>query len=196
MKSSFFWDYITVYSTESQPTFRKNMSTLCSGSSSITSDDFQSTTWRHIPEDGTPQWSWNLTVPAWHVLRSCTFHCKNFGDSFIPPTTIDALYAVCTSNLFPCACAVLLSGPLPVNGSNCLHCHTKLLGNSSLHDTSVCQAQNYNLTLIQLASGLRLLQDLFLLLFGLWGYWHCGHSWPIVPASGDSVDDCGEADGM
>jgi hypothetical protein len=33
-------------------------------------------------------------------------------------------------------------------------------------------------------------------LFGLWGYWHCGHSWPIVPASGDSEDDCGEADGM
>jgi hypothetical protein len=28
---------------------------------------------------------------------------------------------------------------------------------------------------------------------GLWGYWHCGHSWPIVPASGDSEDDCGEA---
>jgi hypothetical protein len=35
-----------------------------------------------------------------------------------------------------------------------------------------------------------------LLLFGLWGYWHCGHSWPIVPASGDNEDDCGEADGM
>jgi hypothetical protein len=31
---------------------------------------------------------------------------------------------------------------------------------------------------------------------GLWGYWHCGHSWPVVPASGDSEDDCGEADGM
>jgi hypothetical protein len=32
---------------------------------------------------------------------------------------------------------------------------------------------------------------------GLWGYWHSGHSWPIVPASGDSEDDdCGEADGM
>jgi hypothetical protein len=31
---------------------------------------------------------------------------------------------------------------------------------------------------------------------GLWGYWHCGHSWPIVRASGDSEDDCGEADGM
>jgi hypothetical protein len=35
-----------------------------------------------------------------------------------------------------------------------------------------------------------------LLLFGLWGYWHCGHSWPIVPASGDIEDDCGETDGM
>jgi hypothetical protein len=33
-------------------------------------------------------------------------------------------------------------------------------------------------------------------LFGLWGYWLCGHFWPIVPASGDSEDDCGEADGM
>jgi hypothetical protein len=30
----------------------------------------------------------------------------------------------------------------------------------------------------------------------LWGYWHCGHSWPIVPASGDNEDDCGEVDGM
>jgi hypothetical protein len=37
---------------------------------------------------------------------------------------------------------------------------------------------------------------LLLLLFGLLGYWHCGHSWSIVPASGDSEDDCGEADGM
>jgi hypothetical protein len=34
------------------------------------------------------------------------------------------------------------------------------------------------------------------LLFGLRGYWHCGHSCPTVPASGDSEDDCGEADGM
>jgi hypothetical protein len=31
---------------------------------------------------------------------------------------------------------------------------------------------------------------------GLWGYWHCGHSWNIVPASGNSEDDCGEVDGM
>jgi hypothetical protein len=28
--------------------------------------------------------------------------------------------------------------------------------------------------------------------FDLWGYWHCDHSWPILPASGDSEDDCGE----
>jgi hypothetical protein len=35
-----------------------------------------------------------------------------------------------------------------------------------------------------------------LFLFGLGGYWHCGHSWPIVPASGESEDDCEEADGM
>jgi hypothetical protein len=32
--------------------------------------------------------------------------------------------------------------------------------------------------------------------FGLRGYGHCGHSWPIVPASGDNEDDCGEEDGM
>jgi hypothetical protein len=31
---------------------------------------------------------------------------------------------------------------------------------------------------------------------GLRCYWQCGHSWSIVPASGDSEDDCGEADGM
>jgi hypothetical protein len=36
----------------------------------------------------------------------------------------------------------------------------------------------------------------FFLDSGLWGYWHYGHSWPIVPASGDSEDDCGEADEM
>jgi hypothetical protein len=36
----------------------------------------------------------------------------------------------------------------------------------------------------------------FFFIPGLWGYWHCGHSWPIVAASGDSEDDCGEADGM
>jgi hypothetical protein len=35
-----------------------------------------------------------------------------------------------------------------------------------------------------------------LLLFGLGGYWHCGHSLPIVPASGDNEDDYEEADGM
>jgi hypothetical protein len=41
------------------------------------------------------------------------------------------------------------------------------------------------------------LNNAFFFLFDLLGYWHCGHSWPIVPASGDSEDDCGEeADGM
>jgi hypothetical protein len=35
----------------------------------------------------------------------------------------------------------------------------------------------------------------FVLLVG-WDFWYCGHSWPIVPASGDNEDDCGEADGM
>jgi hypothetical protein len=36
----------------------------------------------------------------------------------------------------------------------------------------------------------------FFFLFGLWDYRHCGHSWPIVPATGDNEDDCGEHDGM
>jgi hypothetical protein len=36
----------------------------------------------------------------------------------------------------------------------------------------------------------------FFFLFGLWDYRHCGHSWPIEPASGDNEDDCGEHDGM
>jgi hypothetical protein len=37
---------------------------------------------------------------------------------------------------------------------------------------------------------------IIIFLFGLWGYWHWGHAYPIVPASGDTEDDCGEADGM
>jgi hypothetical protein len=32
--------------------------------------------------------------------------------------------------------------------------------------------------------------------FFLWDYRHCGHSWPIVPASGDKEDNYGEHDGM
>jgi hypothetical protein len=36
----------------------------------------------------------------------------------------------------------------------------------------------------------------FFFVFFLSGYWQCGHCWRIVPASGDSEDDCGEADGM
>jgi hypothetical protein len=38
--------------------------------------------------------------------------------------------------------------------------------------------------------------NLVFFLFNFLGYWHCRHSWPIVPASGDIEDDCGEADGM
>jgi hypothetical protein len=36
----------------------------------------------------------------------------------------------------------------------------------------------------------------FLFYSGLRCYLHCGHAWPMVPASGDSEDDCGDADGM
>jgi hypothetical protein len=39
-------------------------------------------------------------------------------------------------------------------------------------------------------------EHFFYYLSGLRGYWHCSHSWSIVPASGDSEDDCREADGM
>jgi hypothetical protein len=39
-------------------------------------------------------------------------------------------------------------------------------------------------------------RQFFFLLFGLWDYRHYGHSWPIVPASGDNEDDYGEHDGM
>jgi hypothetical protein len=39
-------------------------------------------------------------------------------------------------------------------------------------------------------------REFFFYYCGLCAYLHCGQSWPIVPASGDSEDDCGEADGM
>jgi hypothetical protein len=51
-------------------------------------------------------------------------------------------------------------------------------------DFNVNMKDNYNDKIV----------DFFL--FGLWGYWHCGHSWPIVPASGDNEDDCAESAGM
>jgi hypothetical protein len=57
-------------------------------------------------------------------------------------------------------------------------------GNESVNNiTLFCNALNLHI-------------EVLLLVFGLWGYWQCGHSWPIVPASGDSEDDCAEADGM
>jgi hypothetical protein len=52
----------------------------------------------------------------------------------------------------------------------------------------------YKCLVVKLAVVWKLGKVIFL--FGLWGYWHCGHSWPIVAASGDSEDDCGDADGM
>jgi hypothetical protein len=41
-------------------------------------------------------------------------------------------------------------------------------------------------------SGIRTYDPSGFYFFGLWDNWHCGHSWPIVPVSGDSEDDCGE----
>jgi hypothetical protein len=75
---------------------------------------------------------------------------------------------------------------------------TKLCQNPDGYTRHVDSGEN--LTFIQIGWGARgsvVVKALFfLLLFGLWGYWHCGHSWPIVPASGDGEDDCGEADEM
>jgi hypothetical protein len=45
-------------------------------------------------------------------------------------------------------------------------------------------------------SGIKIYNHFFFFIFGLWDYRHCGHSWPIVPTSGDNEDDCGEHDGM
>jgi hypothetical protein len=66
-----------------------------------------------------------------------------------------------------------------------LVCVPKYAGNSTATDDV--------LTTVSVVSHSK--QTIFFL-FGLWGYWPWGHSWPIVPASGDSEDDCGEADGM
>jgi hypothetical protein len=30
---------------------------------------------------------------------------------------------------------------------------------------------------------------MYIFLFDLWGYWHRGHPWPIVAASGNIEDD-------
>jgi hypothetical protein len=42
------------------------------------------------------------------------------------------------------------------------------------------------LTVILLSMRIRNTSSRAFFLFGLWGYWHCGHSWPMVPASGNS----------
>jgi hypothetical protein len=48
----------------------------------------------------------------------------------------------------------------------------------------------------RLSYGAAQFMPFLLLLFGLWDHWHCGYSWPIVLASGDREDDCGESDEM
>jgi hypothetical protein len=69
--------------------------------------------------------------------------------------------------------------------------HITALSDFSFHLSSVYEAIPF-----ALYSLVDKVASLFFLNSGLWGYWHCGHPWPIVPASGDSEDDCGEADGM
>jgi hypothetical protein len=46
----------------------------------------------------------------------------------------------------------------------------------------------YTCVLFRTVSEIELFHCTVFFLFGLWGYWHGGHSWPIVPASGDSED--------
>jgi hypothetical protein len=53
------------------------------------------------------------------------------------------------------------------------------------HEVEIQDSSTPRDELLYLVSSLLLNSD-------LWGYWHCGHSWPIVPASGDSEDDCVE----
>jgi hypothetical protein len=57
---------------------------------------------------------------------------------------------------------------------------------------------SFIITILIIMSSFQCVRELFFLFywFGLWNYWHCGHSWPIVPALGDDEDDCGDADGM
>jgi hypothetical protein len=71
-----------------------------------------------------------------------------------------------------------------------LFCASKPNGKESFHSVAICYFALYRKKLQQ--------RSLFFSFFflWLWDYRHCGHSWPIVPASGDNEDDCGEHDGM
>jgi hypothetical protein len=64
----------------------------------------------------------------------------------------------------------------------------KFVTNKDCHKLKTRQDLNLHRHQVNLA--------IFFFYSGLRGYWHFGHSWPIVPASGDNEDDCGEADGM
>jgi hypothetical protein len=73
----------------------------------------------------------------------------------------------------------------------------KLVSCQPVASQQECEHENraiFNVTICYQATTTEDTEDFFL--FGLLDYWHCGHSWPIVPASGDSEDDCGEAAGM
>jgi hypothetical protein len=70
------------------------------------------------------------------------------------------------------------------------HCVT-FLRDGQTSQTYDAKINNSHLTGIVIMNTL-----LFITIFGLWAYWHCGLCWPVVPASGDSEDDCAEADGM
>jgi hypothetical protein len=86
---------------------------------------------------------------------------------------------------------------VPASGDSEDYCDGMWMGRGNLPQRHFCPSQNLTWTDPGLNPGRRggKPANIFLLC-GLWGYWHCGHSWPIVPASGDSEDDCGEADGM
>jgi hypothetical protein len=77
---------------------------------------------------------------------------------------------------------------LPSNGSNC--------HNILILGTRGFEPHNSLFMFTTLAYVAYILKGFFFFNSGLCGYCHCGHSWPIVPASGDSEEDCGEADGM
>jgi hypothetical protein len=52
------------------------------------------------------------------------------------------------------------------------------------------------LSCVQLTGPIEIATCFFFYYLVGWDFGYCGHYWPIVPASGDNEDDCGEADGM
>jgi hypothetical protein len=60
--------------------------------------------------------------------------------------------------------------------------------NESFHTSSLCEHNESWRQILFLADPptSRINFYFYFFNFGLWGYWHCGHSWPIVPASGEN----------